>query len=58
MRHKSQQWGQGHAPEIALAQAGRVTVLKGAESVRYGADALGGVIMVEQASLPYAQKAY
>lgn len=56
VRHKSQQWGQGHAPEIALAQAGRVTVLKGAESVRYGADALGGVIIVEQASLPYTQE--
>lgn len=48
VRHKSQQWGQGHAPEIALDQAGRVTVLKGAESVRYGADALGGVIIVDK----------
>lgn len=54
VRHKSQQWGQGHTPEVDLAQAGRVTVLKGAESVRYGADALGGAIIVEQASLPFA----
>lgn len=53
VRHTSQQWGNSHAPEIEVAQAGRVSVLKGAESVRYGADALGGVILVEQRPLPY-----
>lgn len=55
VRHTSQQWGSSHAPEIEVAQAGRVSVLKGAESVRYGADALGGVILVEQSPLPYHQ---
>lgn len=53
VRHTSQQWSSSHAPEIDIAQAGRISVLKGAESVRYGADALGGVILVEQNPLPY-----
>ncbi|MDD7438150.1 MAG: TonB-dependent receptor [Bacteroidales bacterium] len=53
VRHTSQQWSNSHAPEIEIAQAGRISVLKGAESVRYGADALGGVILVEQRALPY-----
>lgn len=53
VRHASQQWGGSHAPEIDIAHAGKLSVLKGAESVRYGADALGGVILVEQKSLPY-----
>lgn len=53
VRHSSQQWGNSHAPEVDIAQAGKISVLKGAESVRYGADALGGVILVEQRMLPY-----
>lgn len=53
VRHVGQQWSSSHAPEVEIAQAGRVSVLKGAESVRYGADALGGVILLEQQALPY-----
>ncbi len=54
IRQEGQQWGSEHAPEIDPFVAKRVTVLKGASSVRYGADAIGGVILVEPESLPYA----
>ena len=52
-RQTGQQWGLDHAPEIDLNAAGSVQIVKGAESVRYGADALGGVILLEQSTLPF-----
>lgn len=47
VRLEGQQWGTEHAPEIDPFAAGRITVLKGGSALRYGADALGGVILVE-----------
>ena len=47
VRQEGQQWGNEHAPEIDPFLADRVTVIKGANSVRYGADAIGGVILIE-----------
>src|SRR5690606_20879801 len=47
-----QQWGAEHAPEIDPFVASKITVIKGAESVRYGAEAIGGVILVEPSPLP------
>lgn len=47
VRHESQDWGIDHAPEIDPHAAGQITVVKGAAGVRYGADAIGGVILVE-----------
>ncbi len=52
IRQEGQQWGAEHAPEIDPFIARRLTVVKGAASVRYGADAIGGVIVVEPAPLP------
>ncbi|MFN7116215.1 MAG: TonB-dependent receptor [Saprospiraceae bacterium] len=52
VRQEGQQWGSEHAPEIDPFIADRVSVIKGASSVRYGADAIGGVILVEPKSLP------
>lgn len=51
VRQEGQQWGQEHAPEIDPLSADRVTAVMGANSVRYGAEALGGVILVEPAPL-------
>lgn len=51
IRQEGQQWGSEHAPEIDPFIANQVTVIKGAESVRYGAEAIGGVILVEPADL-------
>jgi len=53
VRQEGQQWGADHAPEIDPLVADQITVVKGAESVRYGSDALGGVILIEQKKLPY-----
>jgi iron complex outermembrane receptor protein len=52
VRLEGQQWGAEHAPEIDPFIAERIHVVKGAESIRYGAEAMGGVIMVEPPSLP------
>lgn len=47
VRQEGQQWGSEHAPEIDPFLADKITVIKGASSVRYGADAIGGVVLVE-----------
>ncbi|QHS61199.1 TonB-dependent receptor [Chitinophaga agri] len=52
VRQEGQQWGTEHAPEVDAYIAKELTVIKGAEGVRYGADALGGVILVKPAPLP------
>ena len=51
VRQEGQQWGTEHAPEIDPFIANRVTIIKGAASVRYGSDAISGVILVEPAIL-------
>ncbi|WP_177204635.1 TonB-dependent receptor [Hymenobacter arizonensis] len=53
VRQEGQQWGSEHAPEVDPFVANRVTVVKGAASVMYGADAVGGIILVEPAPLDY-----
>ena len=47
VRQEGQQWGTEHAPEIDPFIANRVSIIKGAASVRYGSDAISGVILVE-----------
>ena len=47
VRQEGQQWGLDHGEEIDPNVAGKITVVMGANSVRYGAGALGGVILVE-----------
>jgi iron complex outermembrane receptor protein len=47
VRQEGQQWGVEHGPEIDPFIASRLTVVKGAASVRYGSDAIGGVVLVE-----------
>lgn len=51
IRQEGQQWGLEHAPEIDPFIASEITVVKGAETVRYGADAVGGVIILNPPSL-------
>lgn len=52
-KQMGQQWGEDHAPELDISGAGRVYVVKGAETVRYGSEAMGGIIIAEQAPLPH-----
>lgn len=47
VRHEGQDWGVDHAPEIDPQAASRIEVVKGAAGVRYGPDALGGVVLLE-----------
>jgi len=51
IRQEDQQWGSEHAPNIDPFLANRITVIKGAAGVRYGTDAIGGVVLVEPAPL-------
>ncbi len=46
VKQQGQQWGDEHGIEIDQYSADRVEVLRGAASLLYGADALGGVINI------------
>lgn len=52
VRHEGQQWGSEHAPEIDPFAATDFKLIKGAEGVRYGSDAIGGVIIASPSPLP------
>lgn len=47
IRQEGQQWGVEHAPEVDPFIANKLSVIKGANSIRYGSDAIAGVILVE-----------
>jgi len=53
VRHESQQWGAEHGPEIDPFIAEEITIIKGANAVRYGSDAIGGVLLIEPKTLKY-----
>lgn len=55
VRQEGQQWGTEHAPEIDPFMADEIAVVKGAETVRYGPEAMGGVILVNPPKLPTTQ---
>jgi iron complex outermembrane receptor protein len=48
VRMQDMEWGDEHAPNIDLNAAGSVTVIKGASALKYGGDAIGGVVVLEQ----------
>lgn len=45
LRHAYQVWGEGHAAEIDPSHVDEIKVVKGAGTVKYGPEALGGVIL-------------
>jgi iron complex outermembrane recepter protein len=47
IRQEGQQWGNEHAPEIDPFIADKLIVIKGVDELKYGSDAIGGVILVE-----------
>ncbi|MFN0203304.1 MAG: TonB-dependent receptor [Bacteroidia bacterium] len=51
LRQEGQQWGAEHGPEIDPSVSNKLTVIKGASGLRYGSDAIAGVIIVEPKSL-------
>jgi iron complex outermembrane receptor protein len=52
VRQEGQNWGNDHAPEIDPFIATKVTVIKGAASIRHGSDAIGGAILLDPKDLP------
>ena len=56
IRQEGQQWGSEHAPEIDPFVAKKLTVIKGVAGLRYGSDAIGGMVMVEPENLPDSAK--
>ncbi len=54
IRHEFQNWGIEHAPEIDASLIDQLEVVKGAGTVRFGPDALGGVILVNPAKIELA----
>lgn len=51
VRHRAQDWGLDHVPEIDPFIADKVGVVRGAGGVRFGPDAIGGAILVEPPEL-------
>lgn len=51
IRMEGQQWGAEHAPEIDPFIAKNISVIKGAATVKYGTEALGGVVVVNPPDL-------
>ena len=47
VRHRSQDWGIDHAPEIDPFVADRITVVRGAAGVQFGPDAIGGAVLAD-----------
>lgn len=58
VRQEGQQWGNEHAPEIDPFIADNLVVIKGVDELRYGSDAIGGVILVNPKALRHLPGSY
>lgn len=54
VRQEGQQWGNEHAPEIDPFIADNIAVIKGVDELKYGSDAIGGVVLVNPKPLRYS----
>ena len=52
VRQEGQQWGSEHAPEIDPFVSKNIQIIKGPAGLRYGGDAIGGIVLMEPNSLP------
>lgn len=46
VRMFDQEWGDEHAPNIDINASDRIDVVKGANTLKYGSDAIGGLILI------------
>ncbi|MCO7185508.1 TonB-dependent receptor [Tenacibaculum sp. XPcli2-G] len=46
VRLQDQEWGVEHAPNIDINAANSISVIKGANALQYGGDAIGGVVIL------------
>lgn len=44
---EGQSWGFDHSPELDPSGSNEIIVIKGAQAIRFGSEAIGGVVMVE-----------
>ncbi|HEX8356973.1 MAG TPA: TonB-dependent receptor plug domain-containing protein, partial [Segetibacter sp.] len=58
VRQEGQQWGNEHAPEVDPFIADNLTIIKGVDELRYGSDAIGGVILVNPKALRHTPGSY
>ncbi len=47
VRMFDQEWGDEHAPNIDVNSSERINVIKGANTLKYGSDAVGGLILIK-----------
>jgi len=52
VRQEGQQWGSEHAPEIDPFVSKNIQIIKGPAGLRYGGDAIGGIILLNPDPLP------
>lgn len=57
-RMQDMEWGAEHAPNIDINSANKVTVVKGAAALKYGGDAIGGIILLDQNRIPKKDTIY
>ena len=58
VRLQDQEWGIEHAPNIDLNSAGHINVIKGANALAYGGDAIGGVIVLKPKTISLKDSLY
>ena len=58
VRLQDQEWGIEHAPNIDLNTAGSISVIKGANALAYGGDAIGGVIVMKPSNISLKDSLY
>ncbi len=46
VRLQDQEWGIEHAPNIDINSAGSISVIKGADALEFGGDAIGGTVII------------
>jgi iron complex outermembrane receptor protein len=51
VRLQDQEWGIEHAPNLDINTVEKITVIKGANALEYGGDAIGGVIVAEPSNI-------
>jgi iron complex outermembrane receptor protein len=53
VRMQDMEWGDEHASTIDINTAGKITLVNGGSALRYGGDAVGGLIIVEPLVIPH-----
>jgi len=52
VKQEGQQWGADHGLEIDAFNTEKVEIIKGVGTIAYGSDAMGGVIAIDNSSIP------